>query len=296
MTLPVSIEPYLEPEVEQPRAARWCRRSTWTRAVSVPFMIVTLLLLWDDAARKGPWPGLPGPVALMRDQLALEGAWVLAGAAFFVTLGILIGRSGGARSIPATVPLPRLPVFLRFDGRRALVVGGGAMAAAKIPALLAAGADVTVVAPSISSGIDRSRVRVIERAFQDTDLDGMWFVTTAAPSHVNHAVREAAETRALFVNAVDDAANATAYLGGCIARSGLTVAFSTTGRAPALAGLLREAFDALIPQEIDQWVEQAHELSRRQRASRVPMAERRPQLLETLNRLYADRGAASRPR
>ena len=134
-------------------------------------------------------------------------------------------------------------MFVRFDGRRAVVVGGGAMAAAKIPALLAAGADVTVIAPHVSAAIDRARVRVVERAFVPADLDGAWFVTAAATPEVNRAVRDAAEARAVFVNAVDDPANATAYLGGAIARGGVTVAFSTSGRAPALAGLLREAFD-----------------------------------------------------
>ena len=49
-----------------------------------------------------------------------------------------------------------------------------------------------------------------------------------------------------FVNAVDDPANATAYLGGVVKRDGLVVAFSTDGRAPALSGLLREALDAWL--------------------------------------------------
>jgi uroporphyrin-III C-methyltransferase/precorrin-2 dehydrogenase/sirohydrochlorin ferrochelatase len=106
---------------------------------------------------------------------------------------------------------------------------------------------------------------------------------------VNRQVRDAAEARAVFVNAVDDPANATAYLGGAIARGGVTVAFSTAGRAPALAGLLREAFDAIVPDDIDAWAARAQELSRRQRTDGVPMAERRPQLLDALNRLYEGR-------
>ena len=72
-------------------------------------------------------------------------------------------------------------------------------------------------------------------------------MTAAATPEVNRAVREAADARGVFVNAVDDPANATAYLGGTINRGGVTVAFSTAGQAPALAGLLREAFDELVP-------------------------------------------------
>jgi siroheme synthase-like protein len=190
--------------------------------------------------------------------------------------------------------LPRLPVFLRFDDRRVVVVGGGTVAAAKIPALLAAGANVTVVAPFISSAIDRTRVGIIGRAFEPSDLDGAWFVTAAAPPDVNRQVRDAAESRGLFVNAVDDPANATAYLGGTVARGGVTVAFSTSGQAPALAGLLREAFDELLPEDIGAWAQRAHELRSQQRRDGVPMAARRPLLLEALNDLYDGRrqGAA----
>jgi siroheme synthase-like protein len=190
--------------------------------------------------------------------------------------------------------LPRLPVFLRFDDRRVVVVGGGTVAAAKIPALLAAGANVTVVAPFIASAIDRTRVRIVVRAFAPSDLDGAWFVTAAAPPDVNRQVREAAESRGLFVNAVDDPANATAYLGGTVARGGVTVAFSTSGQAPALAGLLREAFDELLPDDIGAWAQRAHELRTQQRRDGVPMAARRPLLLEALNDLYDGRrrGAA----
>jgi len=182
--------------------------------------------------------------------------------------------------------LPRLPVFLRFDRHRVVVVGGGAVAAAKIPALVAAGGNVTVIAPRISAAIDPARVTIIEREFQPGDLDGAWFVTAAATPEVNRLVREAAEARGVFVNAVDDPANATAYLGGTIARGGVTVAFSTAGQAPALAGLLREAFDELLPADIGEWVERAAALKGQQRAEGVPITERRPQLLDALNRLY----------
>jgi len=212
------------------------------------------------------------------------------GYAFALVVGYAIGawllaRQQRTEGDPAE-GLARLPVFLRFDHRPVVVVGGGAVAASKIPALLAAGADVKVIAPQISNSIDRSRVTAITADFQPSDLDGAWFVTAAATPEVNRAVREAAEARGVFVNAVDDPANATAYLGGTIARGGVTVAFSTSGQAPALAGLLREAFDAIVPTDIGAWAERAASLSRDQRAEGVPMQERRPQLLTALNRLY----------
>jgi uroporphyrin-III C-methyltransferase/precorrin-2 dehydrogenase/sirohydrochlorin ferrochelatase len=192
--------------------------------------------------------------------------------------------------------LSRLPVFLRFDRHRVVVVGGGTVAAAKIPALVAAGGNVTVIAPRVSAAIDPARVTIIEREFEPADLDGAWFVTAAATPEVNRLVREAAEARGVFVNAVDDPANATAYLGGTLNRGGVTVAFSTAGQAPALAGLLREAFDELLPADIGAWVERAEALKAQQRADGVPITERRPQLLDALNRLYDSRELGSRSR
>ena len=222
------------------------------------------------------------------DVVEWFGGYALALVAGYAIGAWLLGRQNRAGEGAADT-LPRLPVFLRFDHRRVVVIGGGQVAAAKIPALLAAGADVTVIAPTISRAIDRSRVTAITGEFQPSDLDGAWFVTAAATPEVNRAVRDAADARGVFVNAVDDPANATAYLGGTINRGGVTVAFSTAGQAPALAGLLREAFDELVPPDIGAWAERAAALSRDQRADGVPMPHRRPQLLDALNRLYSAR-------
>jgi uroporphyrin-III C-methyltransferase/precorrin-2 dehydrogenase/sirohydrochlorin ferrochelatase len=111
-------------------------------------------------------------------------------------------------------------------------------------------------------------------------------VVAAAPSEVNRAVLAAAETRRVFVNAVDDPAHATAFAGGVVRRGDVTVAISTGGRAPALAGLLREALDAWLPRDLEPWLEAADEARREWKAQAVPMDDRRPKLLDTLNKLY----------
>jgi uroporphyrin-III C-methyltransferase/precorrin-2 dehydrogenase/sirohydrochlorin ferrochelatase len=93
---------------------------------------------------------------------------------------------------------------------------------------------------------------------------------------------------------VDDPPNATAYLGGVVRRDGVTIAISTGGRAPALAGLMREALDAWLPAELDEWMAAADEIRKTWKRDGVPMDERRPQLLETLNRLYEERRLQTR--
>lgn len=186
------------------------------------------------------------------------------------------------------------PAFLKLAGRKVILVGGGNVAKSKLEALVEAGADVTVVAPEVHPDIERA-VTVLRRSFEPSDLDGAWFVVAAAPPAVNRLVGQAADERRLFVNAVDDPANATAYLGGVVRRAGVTVAVSTDGRAPALAGLLREGLDALLPSDLDAWLEAAEDLRRDWKASGVPIEQRRPQLLEALIRLYEPRVEHNEP-
>ena len=179
------------------------------------------------------------------------------------------------------------PAFLKLVGRRVVVVGAGPVAASKLRGLLEAGADVTVVAPEWVEETAAATVTRIEREFRASDLDGAWLVVAAATPAVNREVARAAETRCVFVNAVDDPPNASLYLGGVVRRAGVTFAVSTDGRAPALAGLLREGLDAVLPaEELERWLSEATRLRERWRAEQVPMESRRPDLLAALVRLY----------
>jgi uroporphyrin-III C-methyltransferase/precorrin-2 dehydrogenase/sirohydrochlorin ferrochelatase len=187
------------------------------------------------------------------------------------------------------------PAFLKLQGRRVVVVGGGPVAASKLAALQAAGAHVVVVAPEVCDAIRSAGVDVVQRPFEPSDLDAAWFVVAAAPPDVNRSVAAEAEHRQLFVNAVDDPSNASVYLGGVVRRPGVTLAISTDGAAPALAGLLREALDHLLPDDVTlrQWNARAQEIRQSWRARGVPMEARRPELLEALNALYESRASSS---
>ena len=187
------------------------------------------------------------------------------------------------------------PAFLKLDGRRVVIVGAGPVAASKIAALKAAGADLVVVAPDVCAEVEAAGVSVVRKHFEPSDLHGAWFVVAAAPPEVNRAVAAEGERLRVFVNAVDDPANASVYLGGVVRRGGVTFGISTDGAAPALAGLLREALDAMLPVDLDEWSVRAHELRQSWRARGVAMEARRPELLEALNALYASRRTADDP-
>lgn len=177
------------------------------------------------------------------------------------------------------------PVFLKLDGLPVVIVGGGEVAAAKLDGLLAAGARVTVVAPHVVPQI-RSRATVVQAEFAPAHLDGARWVIAAATPQVNREVAAAAAARGLFVNAVDDPGVATAYLGGVVRRGDIEIAISTRGIAPALAGLLREALDAILPEDVEKWIDVAAAARRDWKRAGVPMPERRPLLLRALERIY----------
>jgi siroheme synthase-like protein len=180
-----------------------------------------------------------------------------------------------------------LPLFLNLNGRAVLLVGGGPVAAAKLAPLLAAGARVRVVAPEIREEISAiPQITIEQRPFDPSDLDGVWLVVAAATPEVNRQVAAVAETRRVFVNAVDDPANASAYLSGVVRREGVTLAISTSGEAPALTALLREGLDVLLPPDLGSWIEQARAERVVWRREGVPMEARKPRLLRALNALY----------
>ena len=179
------------------------------------------------------------------------------------------------------------PVFLKLQDKSVLVVGGGPMAHEKLPALLEAGASVTLVAPEVCFKVETySNLSWIQRGFQAQDLDGVWYVVAAAPPEVNRAVSEEAHRRQIFVNAVDDLRFADAYLGSIIRRGGLTFAISSNGVSPALTALIRRGLEQLLPNELSSWVQIGQALRPEWKAEQVPFSERRPRLLEAINRWH----------
>ena len=192
----------------------------------------------------------------------------------------------------SSTPEPLFPVFLKLGGRCVLLVGAGPVAAQKYAALRDANANVRIVAPDISPalaavGTEGAEIRL--RPFEPADLDGVYYVVAAAPPEVNRAVTDAAEARCLFVNAVDDLASATAYACALIRRGAATIAISTGGEAPALAGLVREGLEAILPDDLELCLDESARQRDLWRAEKIAMPLRRPRLLAAINALYEKR-------
>jgi siroheme synthase-like protein len=102
-------------------------------------------------------------------------------------------------------------------------------------------------------------------------------VAATSDAGVQRAATDAAEERRLFILAVDDIANATAYSGAIVRRPPFTVAISSSGQTPALTRLLREILeDALPPAD---WVARAKALRARWLAAGTPHGARFAELV-----------------
>jgi len=139
-------------------------------------------------------------------------------------------------------------VNLALEGRPALVVGGGKVALRKAQDLLAAKARVTVVAPDPCPEVRalalQDRVAGIWRAYNSQDLEGAAVVIAAtADEQVNARVAADAQAARVPVNVVDRPALCTFTVPATVRRGDLTIAVTTEGRAPALAGVLREELE-----------------------------------------------------
>lgn len=108
------------------------------------------------------------------------------------------------------------PVGLRLAGRDVLVVGGGSVAQRRVPGLIAAGAVIRLVAPTVTAALqalaESGEIAWIERAFEENDLDGCWYVIAATDDpDVNARVGEVAFARRIFCVRSDDADAGTAW-------------------------------------------------------------------------------------
>ncbi len=140
---------------------------------------------------------------------------------------------------------PPYPVNLQVAGRPCLVVGAGRVALDKVDGLLAAGAEVTVVAPEVVPELADRPVTVERRPYRSGDVAGHRLVVVATGDpEVNAAVAADAEAAGIWVNAADDPEHCTFTLPARVRRGDLLLTASTNGRSPAVASWVRQRLEA----------------------------------------------------
>ncbi|TXE30669.1 siroheme synthase CysG [Serratia ureilytica] len=145
-----------------------------------------------------------------------------------------------------------LPIFADLKQRPVLVVGGGDVAARKVSLLQRAGAEIRIVAQSLSPELEQQRqqgrVLWLGKTFDPQQLDDVFLAIAATDDNaLNAAVFAEADKRRVLANVVDDQPRCSFIFPSIIDRSPLVVAVSSSGQAPVLARLLREKLEALLP-------------------------------------------------
>ncbi|MEV5609814.1 uroporphyrinogen-III C-methyltransferase [Streptomyces sp. NPDC052225] len=144
---------------------------------------------------------------------------------------------------------PAYPVGLRLTGRKTIVIGGGQVAQRRLPALIAAGADITLISPSATPSVeamaDAGEITWVRRRYEEGDLADAWYVliATADRKANDEASAEAERTRTWCVRS-DDADAATAWTPATGRTEGVTVAVLSSeaaDRDPRRTAAIRDA-------------------------------------------------------
>ena len=172
------------------------------------------------------------------------------------------------------------PLFLvNLDQVRAVVVGGGRVAARKVNGLHRADARIVVIAPELCHSLERQLARgeidAVKRDYRLGDLDGAFLVIAATDDPtINQQVWAEARALGLLVNVVDDPEHCNFIAPSVVRRGPLTLAISTSGRCPALSRHIRGELEGDFGAAYGQFVDLLGEL-RAETVVALSMAERR---------------------
>ena len=146
------------------------------------------------------------------------------------------------------------PVNLDLQGKRVVIVGGGAVAARKALRLVAAGARLTVVAPLLNDRLAalaaKGSLVHLERPYLRGDLEGaaLAFAATDDPA-VNRAVAAEARGRGTLVDVVDAPREGDFTTPALLTRGDLLITASTAGASPGLARRVIAELEPLFGEE-----------------------------------------------
>jgi len=158
------------------------------------------------------------------------------------------------------------PIFLKVKNLHVLIIGGGFVAEEKLTFLLKSSPDanVTMVSPMFREGTKalakKGNVKLINEKYNKCYLKGKHFVvaTTEFPE-VNEKVYKHCRKRSILVNVADNPPFCDFYMGGIVTKGNVKVAISTNGKSPTTAKRLRQFFEDVIPENVDDLVKNLNE-------------------------------------
>ena len=158
------------------------------------------------------------------------------------------------------------PVFLKVSNLNILVVGGGNVGLEKLTFLLKSSpnAKVQMVAPEYLeetlSLASRHNVQITRDVYHKKYLEGKHMVIACTDRvEVNEEVYRDCRERSLLVNVADNPPFCDFYMGGIVTKGNVKIAISTNGKSPTTAKRLRQFFEDVLPERIDDLVQNLNE-------------------------------------
>jgi precorrin-2 dehydrogenase/sirohydrochlorin ferrochelatase len=158
------------------------------------------------------------------------------------------------------------PIFLKTKSLNILIVGGGNVAEEKLTFLLKSSPDahVTIVSPMFRKDTitlaKKGCVTLIKDSYNKRYLTGKHMVvaTTDVPE-INVQVWQDCRAVSKLVNVADNPPYCDFYMGGIVTKGNVKIAISTNGKSPTTAKRLRQFFEDVIPENIDDFVNNLNE-------------------------------------
>ncbi len=154
------------------------------------------------------------------------------------------------------------PIFLKTKNLQILIIGGGFVAEEKLSFLLKSSPDanVTMVSPMFREGTKaltkKGNVYLINKKYKRSFLKGKHIViATTNISKVNETVYKHCRKLSILVNVADNPPFCDFYMGGIVTKGNVKVAISTNGKSPTAAKRLRQFFEDVLPDNIDDLVQ-----------------------------------------
>lgn len=158
------------------------------------------------------------------------------------------------------------PIFLKVNQLQVLIVGGGNVGLEKLTFLLKSSpkAQVQMVAPEFLKETrelaEKHGVQMEMQPYQKDFLDGKHMVVACTDRpEVNEQVYHDCRERSILVNVADNPPFCDFYMGGIVTKGNVKVAISTNGKSPTTAKRLRQFFEDVIPEDIDDLVKNLNE-------------------------------------
>lgn len=174
--------------------------------------------------------------------------------------------------------MKNFPMFLRMDGRRVVICGGGEEAARKARLVLKTEAAIRILAPELdpelSDLVTKGRADHHPTLSPDTFADtALTFIATGCPA-LDAALADHARRHGAVVNVVDRPEMCDAVTPSIVDRDPVVIAIGTEGAAPVLGRALKTEIETMLSPRLGSFVALAGRL-REAVAAKIPHRQRR---------------------